>query len=103
VKQSLAQRWLVAGAILVGAVVLAILTPSALLAGAPIIALTLALAVGWFPGEDTIARLRDGRAPRLVRRALASRVARPRPVAPAGRLLICFALANRPPPALPVA
>jgi hypothetical protein len=102
VKQP-ARHWFVAGATVALAAALAVLAPEALLSGAPVFALTLALAVGWFPGEEAIARRRDHRAPRRVHRGPARRVLRPRPLAPAGRLLICFALANRPPPALPVA
>lgn len=76
-----------------------LLAPAFLLAAAPALGLAVALAVGWFPGEHAIARLR-GRRPRR-RRAPRSTVAvvAAAPGRRASRLLICFSLANRPPPA----
>jgi 4-hydroxybenzoate polyprenyltransferase len=79
--------------------VLAFVAPAFLLGGAPVLVLVLALAAGWFPGEDTIARLRDRRGRLRQTRAPARILARPRAARRASRLLICFSLGNRPPPA----
>jgi hypothetical protein len=102
VKGLLARRWLVAG-VAVAVIALAFVAPTFLLGGAPVFLLVLALAGGWFPGEDAIAGLRDRRARHPRPRATVRVVARPRAVWRASRLLICFSLANRPPPLLPQA
>jgi hypothetical protein len=78
-----------------------LIAPGAVLMAAPTLALTLALIAGWMPGEATIARWQT-RGPRSRRR----RANGPAPVAaahasarrPGGRIVICFSLANRPPP-----
>ncbi len=78
-----------------------LIAPAAMLMAAPTLALTLALIAGWMPGETTIARWRT-RGTRARRR----RANGPAPVAaahasarrPGGRIVICFSLANRPPP-----
>jgi hypothetical protein len=95
----LARRWLLAG-VAVTVVALALVAPVFLLGGAPVLVLVLALAAGWFPGEDVIAGLRDRRARHGRARVAVRVVARPRAVRRASRLLICFSLANRPPPPL---
>ncbi len=94
-----ARRRLLAGAVLAVAV-LGLVAPAFLLGGAPALVLVLTLAVGWFPGEDVIARLRDRGARSVPSRAQCPVVARPPMVRRASRLLICFSLANRPPPLL---
>jgi 4-hydroxybenzoate polyprenyltransferase len=99
VNELLARRWLLAGVVVV-AVVLALVAPAFVLGGAPVLVLVLVLAVGWFPGEDAIAGLRDRRARHRRTRATVRVIARPRAVPRASRLLICFSLANRPPPLL---
>lgn len=78
-----------------------LLAPAAMLMAAPTLALTLALIAGWMPGEATIARWRTRGTRSRPRRANG-----PAPVAaahasarrPGGRIVICFSLANRPPP-----
>jgi hypothetical protein len=62
--------------------------------------LVLALAAGWFPGEGVIARLRDRHARRDRSRTPMRVIACSRAARRASRLLICFSLANRPPPLL---
>jgi hypothetical protein len=95
----LARRWLLAG-VAVTVVALALVAPAFLLGGAPVLVLVLALAAGWFPGEDVIAGLRDRRARHGRTRVAVRVIARPPAVRRASRLLICFSLANRPPPPL---
>jgi hypothetical protein len=97
VKGSLAGRWLLAG-VAVAVIALALIAPAFLLGAAPVLVLVLALAAGWFPGEDVIAGLRDRRGRHRRTRAAVSVIARPGVVRPASRILICFSLANRPPP-----
>jgi hypothetical protein len=81
-------------------IALALVASAFVLAAAPGLALALALAAGWFPGEDVIARLRHRRAGNRRTRAPTRVVARPSAIRRASRLLICFSLANRPPPLL---
>jgi hypothetical protein len=76
----------------------ALVAPAFVLGGTPVLILVLALAAGWFPGEDVISRLRDRRTRQSQTRAPARVIARPHAVRRASRLLICFSLANRPPP-----
>jgi hypothetical protein len=74
--------------------------PAALLMAAPALALVLTLVAGWMPGEATIARWRSLRArPRPRRASARTRAPRTSPVRSCSRIVICFALANRPPPA----
>jgi hypothetical protein len=95
----LARRWLLASAA-VAFVALVLVAPAFLLGAAPAFVLVLALAAGWFPGEDVIAGLRDRRARHGRPRATVQVIARPPALRRASRLLICFSLANRPPPPL---
>jgi hypothetical protein len=65
----------------------------------PAIGLALALAMGMFPGEQAIERLRSARrTPGKRRSSVIARPATPAVVRRVGRLL-AFALAMRPPPA----
>ncbi len=90
------------GLLLIGGVLaviaLSLVVPAFVLGAAPVVMLVLALAAGWFPGEDVIAVLRERRAGRSHTGAPARLIARPRAGWRASRLLICFSLANRPPP-----
>jgi hypothetical protein len=95
----LARRWLLAGVAL-AVIALVLAAPAFVLGGAPVLMLVLALTVGWFPGEDVIAGLRDRRVRRGQARAPVRVMSRPRAVPRESRLLICFSLANRPPPLL---
>jgi hypothetical protein len=99
VEGFLARRWLLASGVL-AVIALALVVPAFVVGGAPVLLLVLALAAGWFPGEDVIASVRERRARRRHTGAPAPLVARPRAVWRASRLLICFSLANRPPPRL---
>jgi len=73
--------------------------PAFALGAAPVLALLLLLSARCFPGESTIARLRDRRTARPPRTPEApAPLPRLRRPAARGRLVICFALANRPPP-----
>ena len=95
---SLSRRAVFAWVVL-ATVALALLAPAFLLGAAPVFALLFVLSAGWFPGEAVIARLRDRRA-RQPRRGTPVRVPTGvRATRHASRLLICFSLANRPPPA----
>ena len=77
-----------------------LVAPAAVLMAAPTLALALALLAGWMPGEATIARWRSLRARPRPRRACARAGAPYTSLARAcSRIVICFALANRPPPA----
>lgn len=89
----ISMAWLLAQSIAGLGEGLAMLTPAFML--------LLALVVGWFPGEETIARWRDSRAVPRPRRA---RERRPRThgdarVAPRGAALMASGMARRPPPA----
>lgn len=97
-RSLLSRRWLVAAPAL-AIVALALVFPAFALAGAPVLILAFTLAAGCFPGEDAIARLRD-RATRSNRLSDAPLVVRAvlRATPRDSRLLICFSLANRPPP-----
>jgi hypothetical protein len=80
-------------------VALALLAPAFLLGAAPVLALLVVLSAGCFPGEAAIARLRHGCMRLGVPRAAPVRVLRDlRFTRRASRRLICFSLANRPPP-----
>jgi len=79
---------------------LALAAPGFVLAGAPVLVLVLTLLAGCFPGETIIARLRDRRAGHRIRRASARVAVGLRSSCRCSRLLICFSLANRPPPRL---
>lgn len=92
-----ARRWVLAGVVLA---VIAIVAPTFLLGAAPVLGLVLVLAAGWFPGEKVIARLRDRGADPRRTPARGRVIARHRVVRRSSRLLICFSLANRPPPLL---
>jgi len=76
-----------------------LLAPAAVLMAAPTLALALALVAGWMPGEATIARWQSRRGRARPRRA-AARVGAPHtsPARARSRIVICFSLANRPPP-----
>jgi hypothetical protein len=88
---------LVAG--LAGSGALVVFAPLVLLAVAPTLLLVLALLGGWFPGESAIERWRERRArPRRISHAPSVVTAPAAGVRRAARLLICFSLANRPPP-----
>jgi hypothetical protein len=77
----------------------ALLAPAAALMAAPTLALALALMAGWLPGEAAIERLRRRRASAPRRRAAPSiEAGRTSARGPRGRIVICFSLANRPPP-----
>jgi hypothetical protein len=95
----LTRRGLLAGVVLL-VIALALVVPAFVIGGAPVLMLVLALAAGWFPGEEVIARVRERRTRRRHTDAPARLIARPRAVWRASRLLICFSLANRPPPRL---
>jgi hypothetical protein len=99
VKGLLTRRWLLTG-VVVAVIALAFVVPAFVLGGAPVFMLALALAGGWFPGEHAIAGLRARRARRRHAAAPVRLIARSRAVWRASRLLICFSLANRPPPRL---
>lgn len=89
----------VLAAALTGGLVLAV--PAFALGAAPTLVLAMFLCAGMFPGETAIARLREHRAVAGRRRpAVQLRLPRPRALAASGRLVICFSLANRPPPVL---
>jgi hypothetical protein len=78
-----------------------LIAPAAVLMAAPTLVLTLALMAGWMPGETTIARWRTrGTRSRRRRPNAPVRVAAAHTSArrPGGRIVICFSLANRPPP-----
>lgn len=99
-KGFLARRGLLfIGGVLV-VITLAVVVPAFVLGAAPVVMLVLALAAGWFPGEEVIAVLRERRAGRCHKGGLVRLIARPRAGWRASRLLICFSLANRPPPRL---
>jgi hypothetical protein len=74
--------------------------PAAVLTAAPALALALALVAGWMPGEAAIARWRSLHTRTRPRRA-GARTGAPHtsPARACSRIVICFALANRPPPA----
>jgi hypothetical protein len=99
VKGFLGRRGLLAGGVL-AIVALVLVVPAFVLGAAPVVILVLALAAGWFPGEDVIAGLRERRTGCRHRGAPVRLIARPRAGWRASRLLICFSLANRPPPRL---
>jgi 4-hydroxybenzoate polyprenyltransferase len=99
VEGFLARRWLLAGVVL-AVIALALVAPAFLLGAAPMLGLVLVLAAGWFPGEKVIARWRDRDADPRRTPARARVIARHRVVRRSSRLLICFSLANRPPPLL---
>lgn len=87
--------------VVLAAMALALVVPAFALGAAPTLLLALLLCVGWHPGEETIARWRDRRQPARRRRCVVQQ-ARPRTrrAVARGRLILCFSLANRPPPAL---
>jgi hypothetical protein len=86
-------------ALVIGCIVLAE-GPGEILAALPLVALCLALAFDFYPGERLIERL-AGRRPRRrpARRLSASRPPAPRALRPRGSALLAFNLATRPPPA----
>jgi hypothetical protein len=89
----------VAVSLLVLGLVLAL--PAFALGAAPTLLLALLLSAGWHPGEQTITRWRDRRQPARPRRCVVQEPPpRARRAAARGRLIICFSLANRPPPVL---
>jgi len=88
----------VAAAVVLVAVGL-LVVPAAVLMAAPTLALTVALVAGWMPGEATIARWQSRRASTRSRHGFAcAGAAHTSPARARGRIVICFALANRPPP-----
>jgi len=101
VKGFLARRGLLFTGGVLAVVALALVVPAFVLGAAPVMILVLALAAGWFPGEEVIAGLRERHTRRRHTGAPARLIARPRAGWRASRLLICFSLANRPPPHLP--
>jgi hypothetical protein len=100
VEGFLARRGLLLTGGILAVIALALVVPAFVLGAAPVVILVLALAAGWFPGEDVIASVRERRARRRRTGAPAPLIARPRAMWRASRLLICFSLANRPPPGL---
>jgi hypothetical protein len=87
--------------VVLAAMGLVLAVPAFALSAAPTLLLALLLSAGRHPGERTIERWRDRRRPARPPRGVTKQ---PRPSArraPArGRLIICFSLANRPPPVL---
>jgi len=85
------------------AMALVLAVPAFALGAAPTLLLTLFLSAGWHPGEHTIARWRERRQPARPRRTVDQQTQpRTRRAVARGRLIICFSLANRPPPVLAI-
>lgn len=98
--KSLLSRRGLGTAVALAIIALVLVVPAFVLAGAPVLVLALALITGWFPGERAIERLRGRRTQRRVFVDTRLEVgANARTTPRCSRLLICFALANRPPPA----
>ncbi len=92
-------RRVVYAGIVLAIVALALLAPAFVLGAAPVLALVVVLSAGWFPGEAAIARLRHGCRRSGVPRGAPVRALRDlRFARRVSRRLICFSLANRPPP-----
>lgn len=85
--------------VVLAALALVLVVPAFALGAAPTLLLAWLLCVGSHPGEETIARWRDRRQPARQRRCVVQQ-ARPRTrrAVARGRLILCFSLANRPPP-----
>lgn len=94
-------RATVLAAVLVLVLASVLVTPVVLLMATPALGLALVLLTGWLPGEATIERLRARRVRPSPRRDRA-RLQPPhtRPATAQSRIVICFSLANRPPPVL---
>jgi hypothetical protein len=83
------------------AMALVLVVPAFALSAAPTLLLALLLSAGWHPGERTIERWRDRRQPARPRRGVTQQPwPSTRRATARGRLVICFSLANRPPPVL---